>query len=45
MAELLREGQRNFSALLELEVPKLRGFENAELQLEFERLTRELVQP
>ncbi len=45
VAELLKEGQRNFSALLELEVPKLRGFENAELQLEFERLTRELVQP
>ena len=45
VAELLREGQRNFSALLELEVPKLRGFENSELQAEFEKLTRQLVEP
>lgn len=45
VAELLAEGQRNFSALLELDLPELRGFENAELQAEFQRLTRELVQP
>jgi len=45
VAELIREGQRNFSALLELEVPDLRGFENAELEAEFRRLTEQLVQP
>jgi hypothetical protein len=45
VAELLAEGRRNFSALLELDLPELRGFENAELQAEFQRLTRELVQP
>lgn len=45
VAELIREGQRNFSALLELEVPDLRGFENAELEAEFRRLTEQLIQP
>ncbi len=45
VAELIREGQRNFSALLELEVPDLRGFENEELEAEFQRLTQELIQP
>ncbi len=45
VAELIREGQRNFSALLELDVPELRGFENAELEAEFRRLTDELIRP
>ena len=45
VAELIREGQRNFSALLELEVPDLRGFENAELEAEFRRLTEQLISP
>lgn len=43
VAELLQQGSRNFAALLELEVPELRGFENAELRAEFERLTRRMT--
>ena len=39
----MKEGQRNFAALLRLELPALRGFENAELKAEFERLTREMT--
>ena len=39
VATLLREGQRNFAALLRLDLPSLRGFENEELKAEFERLT------
>jgi flagellar biosynthesis chaperone FliJ len=42
VAEILRESVRDLDALLELEVPKLRGFENRELQEEFLRLTDEL---
>lgn len=42
VAAIMKEGQRNFAALLRLELPALRGFENAELKAEFERLTREL---
>ena len=43
VAALLREGSRNFAALLRLDVPSLRGFENAELRAEFERLTQKLT--
>ena len=43
VAEIMKEGQRNFAALLRLELPALRGFENAELKAEFERLTREMT--
>jgi hypothetical protein len=39
MADLMKEGSRNFGALLKLELPDLRGFENEELRAEFERLT------
>ena len=39
VASLLKEGSRNFGALLRLDLPPLRGFENAELKAEFERLT------
>lgn len=42
VAAILQEGQRNFAALLSLELPPLRGFDNAELQQEFERLTQEM---
>lgn len=42
VASILRESSRDLDALLNLEVPKLRGFENAELQAEFVRLTDEL---
>ena len=42
VAEIMREGSRNFGALLELTVPSLREFENAELQAEFERLTQKM---
>lgn len=42
VAAIMKEGQRNFAALLKLELPALRGFENAELKAEFERLTREM---
>ena len=45
VASLLREGARNFAALAELDVPPLRGFENAELEAEFERLTEKMVRP
>ena len=37
-----QERQRNFAALLRLELSALRGFENAGLKTELERLTREL---
>lgn len=43
VAAILKEGQRNFAALLELELPALRGFENSELKAEFERLTRQMT--
>lgn len=45
VANAIREARRNFSALLELKVPDLRGFENVELQQEFERLTDQLLEP
>jgi len=45
VAETIRDARRNFAALLELDVPELRGFENAELQREFERLTDQLFVP
>jgi hypothetical protein len=45
VAETIRDARRNFSALLELDVPELRGFENVELQREFERLTDQLFAP
>ncbi|MEZ5976874.1 MAG: hypothetical protein R3F34_01460 [Planctomycetota bacterium] len=45
VANAIREARRNFAALLELEVPDLRGFENVELQQEFERLTDRLLEP
>lgn len=43
VATLLREGQRNFAALLKLDLPSLRGFENAELKAEFEHLTAKMT--
>ena len=43
VATLLREGSRNFAALLRLDLPPLRGFENEELKAEFERLTEKMV--
>lgn len=45
VTELLREGERNFKALLRLQVPPLQGFENAELEREFRRLTERLAEP
>ncbi|MEZ6002967.1 MAG: hypothetical protein R3F33_02160 [Planctomycetota bacterium] len=42
VAELLREGSRNFGALLQLDLPELRGFDNAELKAEFQRLTEKM---
>ncbi len=42
VAALLSEGRRQVEALLDLDVPALRGFENRELEREFHRLTREL---
>ncbi len=42
VATLLKEGSRNFAALLRLDLPALRGFENAELKAEFERLTERM---
>jgi hypothetical protein len=45
VAETIRDARRNFAALLELDVPELRGFENVELQREFERLTDQLFAP
>ncbi|MCA9001848.1 MAG: hypothetical protein KDB61_07990 [Planctomycetes bacterium] len=45
VAKLLQEGSRNFAALLKLDLPPLRGFENAELRAEFERLSEQMVQP
>lgn len=42
VATLLKEGSRNFAALLRLDLPPLRGFENAELKAEFERLTERM---
>jgi hypothetical protein len=45
VTELLREGERNFKALLRLQVPPLKGFENAELEREFRRLTERLNEP
>ena len=42
VSELLKDGERSFSALLALRIPELRGFENAELRQEFERLTNRL---
>ena len=43
VANLLKQGSKNFAALLELAVPELRGFENAELRAEFQRLTQRLT--
>ncbi|MEO0652946.1 MAG: hypothetical protein AAFZ65_19885, partial [Planctomycetota bacterium] len=43
VAEILRDSLNDLDALLELEVPKLRGFDNRELQEEFSRLTDELI--
>ena len=43
VATLLREGQRSFAALLKLDLPRLRGFENAELKAEFEQLTSKMI--
>lgn len=43
VAAIMKEGRRNFAALLKLELPSLRGFENSELKAEFERLTREMT--
>lgn len=43
VATLLREGQRSFAALLKLDLPRLRGFENAELKAEFEHLTSKMT--
>ncbi|MHC4263183.1 MAG: hypothetical protein ACYSWX_11710 [Planctomycetota bacterium] len=43
VAEILRDSVRDLDALLELQVPKLRGFENRELQEEFSRLTDQLI--
>lgn len=42
VAQLLSEGRRQVEALVKLEVPALRGFENSELEREFARLTQEL---
>ncbi|QDU68565.1 hypothetical protein [Engelhardtia mirabilis] len=42
VAEILRESARDLDTLLNLEVPRLRAFENSELQAEFMRLTEEL---
>lgn len=39
VATLMRESSRNFAALTKLQLPDLRGFDNAELRAEFERLT------
>jgi len=43
VAAIMKEGQRNFAALLKLQLPSLRGFENSELKAEFERLTRQMT--
>ncbi len=43
VASLMKEGSRNFAALTRLELPPLRGFENAELRAEFERLTERMA--
>jgi hypothetical protein len=45
VTELLREGERNFRALLELDLPTLEGFQNVELEREYRRLTEQLVEP
>lgn len=45
VAKLLQDGSRNFAALLKLDLPQLRGFDNAELRAEFERLSEQMVQP
>lgn len=45
VANAIREARRNFAALLELDVPDLRGFENVQLRQEFERLTDQLLEP
>jgi hypothetical protein len=42
VAALIRESSRNFAALLRLELPRLRGFDNRELRAEFRRLTRKV---
>ncbi len=42
VASLLKEGSRNFAALLRLDLPALRGFENEELKAEFRRLTERM---
>jgi hypothetical protein len=42
VAALMKEGSRNFAALLKLDLPDLKGFENAELKAEFERLTQKM---
>jgi hypothetical protein len=43
VAALMKEGSRNFAALLKLDLPDLKGFENAELKAEFERLTEKMT--
>jgi hypothetical protein len=45
VTELLREGERNFRALLELDLPTLEGFQNVELEREYRRLTEQLAEP
>jgi len=42
VAALMKEGSRNFAALMKLDLPDLKGFENAELKAEFERLTKQI---
>jgi len=43
VASLLKEGSKNFAALLRLDLPPLRGFQNAELKAEFQRLTEKMT--
>ncbi|MDF1798584.1 MAG: hypothetical protein P1V81_05370 [Planctomycetota bacterium] len=45
VASLMRESSRNFAALTRLQLPDLRGFDNAELRAEFERLTKRVGTP
>jgi hypothetical protein len=45
VTKIMKEGSQNLAALMQLEVPPLAGFENAELRAEFERLTKKIVQP
>ncbi len=45
VSELIQSGRKNFDALMKLELPKLRGFENQVMQQEFRRLTEEISEP